>query len=667
MSHRRMQLALSLVFILCGLFNSIFSEKQQHSQQHANLVLLKKISAFSQKVEAHPKAFAQELFKALIAEDPKKNIIFSPVAMTITLATLSLGIKSTMSTNHPEDLELELKLLDAHKCLHHLLHLGRELVKQKQLKHQEILFLNSKMMANQMLLHQISKLQKMDIQMIDFSDTEKAKKAISHHVAEKTHTKITDLITDLNPETILCLVNHIFFKGILKRAFQPNLTQKEDFFLNDKTKVQVDMMRKTEQMLYSRSEELFATMVKMPFKGNVSLILMLPDAGHFDNALKKLTAKRAKLQKTSNFRLVHLTLPKFKITFEINFKHLLPKINLKHLLPKIDPKHTLTTTASSQDVTLKAPLPNLERMGPAWLWLLGAGILASVHCQPFPARGDKSLRVPEAPHGQLSESFPAYQKITPTLTSFALRLYKQLAAETPGNIFFSPVSLSSTLALLSLGAQADTRTQILEGLGFNLTETPEADIHRGFQSLIHTLDLPSPKLELKLGNSLFLDMQLKPQQHILDNIRELYGVFAFSANFTNSDATRKQINGYVSRQTYGQVVDCLEEFTQDTLMVLLNYMFFKAKWKHPFNRYQTQKQESFFVDGRTSLRIPMMHQKEMHRFLYDQEVACTVLQLEYSGNAQALLILPDPGKMAQVEAALQPETLKKWDKLLLPR
>lgn len=218
-----------------------------------------------------------------------------------------------------------------------------------------------------------------------------------------------------------------------------------------------------------------------------------------------------------------------------------------------------------------------QRMGPAWLWLLGAGILVSVHCQPFPAHGEKSPRVPEAPHGQLSETLPAYQKITPTLTSFALRLYKQLAAETPGNIFFSPVSLSSTLALLSLGAQADTRTQILEGLGFNLTETPEADIHRGFQSLIHTLDLPSPKLELKLGNSLFLDMQLKPQQHTLDNIRELYGVFAFSANFTNSDATRKQINDYVRRQTYGQVVDCLEEFTQDTLMVLLNYMFFKGE------------------------------------------------------------------------------------------
>lgn len=93
----------------------------------------------------------------------------------------------------------------------------------------------------------------------------------------------------------------------------------------------------------------------------------------------------------------------------------------------------------------------------------------------------------------------------------------------------------------------------------------------------------------------------------------------------------------------------------------------QAKWKHPFNRYQTQKQESFSVDERTSLRIPMMHQKEMHRFLYDQDVACTVLQIEYSGNAQALLILPDPGKMEQVEVALQPETLRKWGQLLLPR
>ena len=54
MSHRRMNLALSLVLILCGLFNSIFCEKQQHSQKHVNLVLLKKISV-------HFHAFEEEM------------------------------------------------------------------------------------------------------------------------------------------------------------------------------------------------------------------------------------------------------------------------------------------------------------------------------------------------------------------------------------------------------------------------------------------------------------------------------------------------------------------------------------------------------------------------------------------------------------------------------
>uniref|UniRef100_A0A8D2APJ4 Serpin family A member 11 n=1 Tax=Sciurus vulgaris TaxID=55149 RepID=A0A8D2APJ4_SCIVU len=305
-------------------------------------------------------------------------------------------------------------------------------------------------------------------------------------------------------------------------------------------------------------------------------------------------------------------------------------------------------------------------MGPARLWLLGAGILVSVHCQPFPAHGDKSLGAHQPPSHQLSEPAPAYHKVAPTITSFALRLYKQLAAGTPGNILFSPVSLASTLALLSLGAQADTATQILEGLGFNLTETPEADVHRGFRSLLRTLDLPSPKLELRVGSSLFLDRQLKPQQHFLDSIKELYGALALSANFSDPATTGRQINDYVRKQTYGHITDCLQQFSRDTLVVLLNHIFFKAKWKHPFDRYQTRRQESFFMDDRTSLRVPMMQQREMHRFLYDQEVSCTVLQIEYSGNALLLLVLPDPGKMRQVEATLQPETLRKWAQLFLP-
>ncbi|XP_016046294.2 serpin A11-like [Erinaceus europaeus] len=293
-------------------------------------------------------------------------------------------------------------------------------------------------------------------------------------------------------------------------------------------------------------------------------------------------------------------------------------------------------------------------MGPALLWLLGAGIVASIHGQPFPSL-EKSPKVPPAPQDQLSEPTPAHHSVTPAITSFALHLYKQLAAEATGNICFSPVGVSAALALLSLGAQADTTTRILEGLGFNLTETPQADIYRGFRSLLSTLGQPSPKLELKVGTSLFLSQQLKPRQSFLDAARELYGALAFAANF--SDAAGRRMEAFVRKRTYGRVAGIPGLLHDDTLLVLLNYVFFKAKWKHPFSRPHPQK---------PPLRVSTMHQQEMHRFLYDPELACTVLQLDFSGHARALLVLPDPGKMGQLEAALRPETLTKWGQSLVP-
>ncbi|OBS65918.1 hypothetical protein A6R68_05541, partial [Neotoma lepida] len=48
------------------------------------------------------------------------------------------------------------------------------------------------------------------------------------------------------------------------------------------------------------------------------------------------------------------------------------------------------------------------------------------------------------------------------------------------------------------------------------------------------------------------------------------------------------------------------------------------------------------------------------------DLSCTVVELKYKGNASALFILPDGGKMQQVEASLQADTLRKWKDSLRP-
>jgi serpin peptidase inhibitor clade A protein 3 len=77
----------------------------------------------------------------------------------------------------------------------------------------------------------------------------------------------------------------------------------------------------------------------------------------------------------------------------------------------------------------------------------------------------------------------------------------------------------------------------------------------------------------------------------------------------------------------------------------------------------------FLVDRRrTAVKVQMM-KTENQRTLYfrDEELKCTVVELNYEGNGKAMFILPDQGRTQQVEASLQPKTLKKWRKSLRPR
>ncbi|XP_070333999.1 corticosteroid-binding globulin isoform X4 [Odocoileus virginianus] len=93
-----------------------------------------------------------------------------------------------------------------------------------------------------------------------------------------------------------------------------------------------------------------------------------------------------------------------------------------------------------------------------------------------------------------------HRDLAPNNVDFAFTLYKHLVASGPGkNVFISPVSISTALAMLSLGARGYTREQLLQGLGFNLTEMSEAEIHRAFRHLHHLLRESNTTLEMTMG------------------------------------------------------------------------------------------------------------------------------------------------------------------------
>ncbi|XP_048191290.1 thyroxine-binding globulin [Perognathus longimembris pacificus] len=283
----------------------------------------------------------------------------------------------------------------------------------------------------------------------------------------------------------------------------------------------------------------------------------------------------------------------------------------------------------------------------------------TVHCGP-----------PDISEGKISTCHLPQQnatlyKLSSINADFAFDLYRRLSEETPDrNIFFSPVSISAALAMLSFGADSSTQTQILEVLGFNITDIPMTEIQQGFQHVICSLNFPKTELELQMGNALFIGKQLKLLAKFLDDVKTLYETDVFSTDFSNVSAAQKEINCYVEYQTKGKIVGLIQDLKLDTTMVLVNYIYFKAQWENPFHLSKTKASSSFSVDKTTTVHVPMMHQVEQYYYLVDAELNCTVLQMDYSKNALALFVLPKERQMEWMEAAMSSKTLKKWNRLL---
>ncbi|XP_041489239.1 serine protease inhibitor A3N-like [Microtus oregoni] len=296
------------------------------------------------------------------------------------------------------------------------------------------------------------------------------------------------------------------------------------------------------------------------------------------------------------------------------------------------------------------------------LVLLIAGFCPAVLCQPD---GTIGTTVQEEKNNGARVDSLALASIN---TDFAFSVYKELALENPDkNIVFSPLSISAALAVLSLGASNNTLQEILEGLKFNLTETPEADIHRGFGQLLHMLSQPNDQVQINIGSTMFVEKRLQILAEFKEKARALYQAEASSVDFQQPHEVKNLINDYVRKQTHGKIKDLISGLDKNALMVLVNYIYFKGKWRMPFYPQRT-RESNFYLDNKRTVKVPMMHDVFLITpYFRDEDLSCTVVELKYTGNASALFILPDQGKMQQVEASLQPETLRKWRDSLRPR
>lgn len=282
------------------------------------------------------------------------------------------------------------------------------------------------------------------------------------------------------------------------------------------------------------------------------------------------------------------------------------------------------------------------------LIMMAGALLLAAGCAPIApdvarAQSDRPRRAAEAPQADR-------QALTAGNTAFALDLYQALRA-TPGNLFLSPYSLSSALAMVYAGARGETERQMADVLHFDL---PQERLHPAFNAVDQALtggNNDPEAFQLRIANSIWGQTGYPFRPEYLDVLAENYGAGLRLVDFAGaSEPARQAINRWVAEQTADRIKDLMppDSVTADTRLVLANAVYFKAKWAAPFQAWGDGR--FTLLDG-TQVTVPWMSRHSPLRYL--QGDGFEAVEITYQGDrARMVVIMPAPGQFASVEAGL---------------
>ncbi|XP_040921481.1 leukocyte elastase inhibitor-like isoform X2 [Toxotes jaculatrix] len=223
-------------------------------------------------------------------------------------------------------------------------------------------------------------------------------------------------------------------------------------------------------------------------------------------------------------------------------------------------------------------------------------------------------------------------------TTFSLALLKKLSDnDKTANIFFSPFSVSSALAMVMLGARGNTATQMSECLK---TQDCQDDVHTGFAHLLSELNKADAPYALSVANRLYGEQSYQFVEDFLGKTEKHYNAELESVNFkTSAEAARLNINSWVEKQTQGKIKDILASGVVDcmTRLVLVNAIYFKGNWNKQFRESATRDAQ-FRVNKNDTKPVKMMHQKTKFPLTFIPEANCQILEMPYKGKELSMLI-----------------------------
>jgi len=272
------------------------------------------------------------------------------------------------------------------------------------------------------------------------------------------------------------------------------------------------------------------------------------------------------------------------------------------------------------------------------------------------------------PVKNVPQTFPAYEKvntqsknlplITPVkaqLSTFPLLTPVQLSDannqlglslvknlnEDKKNVFISPFSLSTALAMLFSGAKGTTAQQMREVLGYNMVNMMDSQVFEQYHEILEnlkTIQKKNNENSLNVANKIVVQKNFDILSSFEDNLKQNFESSVDIVDFKDNK-TPEKINEWVSKQTNDKIKKLIDgPMDPNTKMVLLNAIYFKGVFQTKFDEKKT-REEVFFTDDNQQKTIEMMIRKGEFNYTVIPELDSTMIEIPYTGHDFSLYVL----------------------------
>ncbi|XP_026096036.1 leukocyte elastase inhibitor-like isoform X1 [Carassius auratus] len=251
---------------------------------------------------------------------------------------------------------------------------------------------------------------------------------------------------------------------------------------------------------------------------------------------------------------------------------------------------------------------------------------------------------------------PVIEPVILANSKFSIDLLKQLCKDPKKNVFFSPLSISSALGLVVLGAKGETADQLSKALHFGKMRIM---YHYLYEELYKEGEYKTDKKRsLQLVNRLYGEQTVDFKEHFLDMCEEWCFASFRTVDFKkNPAAAREKINSWVKDKTYEKLKDLLdpEDVSEDTRLALISAVYFEKKWATGFKTMAPNKKDMMVKMVKTDKlplgTIPHNQNKKL-------PAEAQILEIPYENHHLSMIIIL-PNKREDLQKLVDSITYEK--------